>query len=152
MMEGLKSGISSAVSGVVNAAKKVANSAISAAKSVLKINSPSKAFEWLGGMSGEGLAEGIEGSLRRVGGAASTLADGLLGAWQRDMPDLQANMSAGFATSAYAQPAAASASYGGNTINITVNGAQYSDERALAQRIAQEIQSISNRRNAYAPA
>lgn len=150
MIEGLKKGISNAISGLVSAAKNAAKSALSAAKRALGIHSPSKAFMWIGQMSGEGLAEGIEGSVRRVGGAASSLADGLLGAWQRDMPDLQANMSAGFAASAM-QPAAA-APYGGSTINITINGVQYSDERALAARIAQEIQSISNRRNAYAPA
>ncbi|MCI8623745.1 MAG: phage tail tape measure protein [Provencibacterium sp.] len=150
MMEGMKNGISNAVSGLVNAAKSAAKSALNAAKSALGIHSPSKEFMWLGEMSGEGLAKGIEGSLRRVSGAAGNLAGGLLGAWQNDMPDLQAQLQTGFTVSS-ARPAAAAASYGA-TINITVNGAQYSDARALAQRIAQEIQFITNRRNAYAPA
>lgn len=149
--KGIARGAEKNKGGLFQSISKICNDALDSAKKALKIKSPSRAFMWIGQMSGEGLAEGIEGSVRRVGGAASSLADGLLGAWQRDMPDLQANMSAGFAASVV-RPAAGTAALSGSTINITINGAQYSDERALAARIAQEIQSISNRRNAYAPA
>ena len=154
MMEGLWNGIKSKFDWV----KQKVQSAVDSIKGMFTgkkgfdTHSPSRwsrqLFEnvMLGG--GEGIQEGLPALLRD----ATAVADKIKNSMDFSVsPTLQANMSTGLAASAM-QPAAASAIYGGATINITVNGAQYSDERALAQRIAQEIQFITDRRNAYAPA
>jgi hypothetical protein len=60
MVAGLVSGIQAGVGPVVEAIKAMAGSAVDAIKSALKIASPSKIFEDLGGYTGEGFAVGIE--------------------------------------------------------------------------------------------
>lgn len=60
MVRGMASGLLGGVSTVVNAAKQVASRAFEAAKSFLKINSPSKKFAWLGMGMDEGMGAGLD--------------------------------------------------------------------------------------------
>ena len=73
MIEGFISGIKQKAASVAKAASDVVSKAISAAKSALKINSPSKVFIGLGNSTGEGLAIGIERSGRMVGDASENM-------------------------------------------------------------------------------
>lgn len=63
---GIASGISAGSSQVINAAVRTATNAYNAAKSALDIHSPSKKFAYLGGMSMEGLANGISERAKKV--------------------------------------------------------------------------------------
>ena len=59
MIQGLANGIKSMASTVVNSVKGVVDGAVKKAKSLLKINSPSKLFRQFGAWTSEGLAIGI---------------------------------------------------------------------------------------------
>lgn len=61
--EGLATGIRSGQSSVANAIKNMCTSAVAAAKRELDINSPSKKFEYMGEMSGEGYIVGWKSSM-----------------------------------------------------------------------------------------
>jgi hypothetical protein len=73
MVAGLVAGIKAGVGPVVEAIKAMASSAVSAIKSALKIASPSKIFEDLGGFTGEGFAVGIEGETGAVQSSLETM-------------------------------------------------------------------------------
>ena len=60
IVEGMISGLKSGIGAIVSAAKSIAGSAISAAKSVLHINSPSKVFIAIGKSVNEGFAKGLK--------------------------------------------------------------------------------------------
>lgn len=66
MMEGLRSGIESGKSKVLESVRTMCEETIQAAKDKLDIHSPSKAFEYLGEMSGEGYAAGWMGSMEDI--------------------------------------------------------------------------------------
>lgn len=63
---GLASGISAGRSSVINAVASVCASAVSTARSNLKIHSPSKVFEELGGFTAEGFGVGYKGKMGDV--------------------------------------------------------------------------------------
>lgn len=63
---GLEEGIRAGQSGVVSAITEMCTKAIETAKSTLKINSPSKQFEYMGEMSGEGYIEGWKRSMANI--------------------------------------------------------------------------------------
>lgn len=69
ILSGIANGLRNGVGTVIEAAKNAAKSAFDAAKRFLGISSPSKLFMYIGEMTGEGLAEGIEGSVGTVQGA-----------------------------------------------------------------------------------
>jgi hypothetical protein len=60
IVEGMISGLKAGLSSVISAAKNIAGSAISAAKGVLHINSPSKVFIAIGKSVNEGFAKGLK--------------------------------------------------------------------------------------------
>lgn len=60
IVEGMISGLRAGLGSVISAAKNIAGSAISAAKGVLKINSPSKVFVAIGKSVNEGFAKGLK--------------------------------------------------------------------------------------------
>ena len=64
--EGMKAGIESGTSSVVAAIEELAEKAVKAAKDKLVINSPSKQFEYLGEMSGEGYIVGWKQSMANI--------------------------------------------------------------------------------------
>lgn len=66
IIEGMISGISSGISSVTAAAGRVASAALSSAKSVLGINSPSKEFEKIGKFVNDGFVKGLDGNKTQV--------------------------------------------------------------------------------------
>lgn len=63
---GLEAGIRAGKSGVVKAVEEMCTEAVKKAKSALDIHSPSKKFEWMGEMSGEGYTVGWEKSMDNI--------------------------------------------------------------------------------------
>ena len=64
--EGLKSGIEAGRSAVIEAMRTLCIETIQTAKSTLDINSPSKKFEYLGEMSGQGYITGWEQTMQNI--------------------------------------------------------------------------------------
>ncbi len=87
IIDGLVNGISEGAARVIEAVKSVATSAITTAATVLKIGSPSKVFEELGGFATEGFERGLQAgtggvvsaSAQMAGGSAAGAAGGLGG-------------------------------------------------------------------------
>jgi phage-related protein len=75
MIQGLISGMKSAAASVASAARSVVQGAINAAKSALKINSPSKVFIEIGKFTGEGFVVGMDRTAGAVANSAASLAD-----------------------------------------------------------------------------
>lgn len=74
--EGLRSGIESGRSGVIESIKDLCTDAITAARNTLDIHSPSKAFSFMGEMSGEGYISGWRESMQNIDGIiADSLPD-----------------------------------------------------------------------------
>lgn len=63
---GLANGIAAGASRAVAAVQSLCNSIISAGQGTLKIGSPSKVFEWMGEMSGQGYQIGLENSMAGI--------------------------------------------------------------------------------------
>lgn len=64
--EGMTQGINNGSSSVVNAIEQLARNAVEAARRELDIHSPSKKFEYIGEMSGEGYISGWKGSMADI--------------------------------------------------------------------------------------
>jgi len=75
MVAGLVKGILSGGASVINAAKQIAQSAVSAAKSVLGIASPSKVFASIGDNTGAGFVQGVAAQEDAAHDAIRTLTD-----------------------------------------------------------------------------
>ena len=75
IISGIIEGIGSALSSLVEAAVNAARAAFEAAKDFLGINSPSKEFMFIGKMTDEGFALGIEQNKKLVNGAISDLSE-----------------------------------------------------------------------------
>src|SRR5699024_8064701 len=75
LIQGLISGIRNMGKQAIDAITGVVDGVVSKAKSLLKINSPSKVFEQLGMWTGEGLAIGMDGSQRIVQKASERMAN-----------------------------------------------------------------------------
>ena len=74
--EGLRSGIESGRSGVIESIKDLCTDAITAARNTLDIHSPSRAFSFMGEMSGEGYISGWRESMSNIDGIiADSLPD-----------------------------------------------------------------------------
>ncbi len=63
---GLETGIRAGKSGVISAVTELCMEAVRTAKSTLQINSPSKKFEYMGRMSGEGYISGWKSTMKHV--------------------------------------------------------------------------------------
>lgn len=79
IIDGLVNGISAGAARVIEAVKSVATSAITSAATVLKIGSPSKVFEELGGFATEGFERGLQGGTGGVVSASAQMAGGAVG-------------------------------------------------------------------------
>jgi hypothetical protein len=75
IIEGMAKGLLSGASVVTDAAKRVAKNALTSALDVLGINSPSKEFMWVGQMSDEGLAAGLDKYTSVVHNSAANLGE-----------------------------------------------------------------------------
>jgi phage-related minor tail protein len=105
IIQGLINGISSMARRVADAARNIANGIGDKIKGILKLGSPSKLLESYGEDTGEGLAIGIEDSLKRIQGASKEMAKAAVPTIRMEQPEQQ--------------PAALTAAKGQNmTVNI----------------------------------
>lgn len=77
IIEGMARGLAAGVGTIASKARDVARSALSAAKGVLGIRSPSKEFEKLGHFVNDGFRKGLDGNRSQVTGAFNSLRDDL---------------------------------------------------------------------------
>lgn len=75
IIEGMVNGIGSMANAVVDKVKEIGNSITDKVKSILGIHSPSRVMMELGFYTGEGLAQGIDGTQNRVSSASAGLAE-----------------------------------------------------------------------------
>lgn len=92
LMRGLVNGIKSGLSWVVDAARNVAQSAVNAAKSVLRIHSPSRVFRGIGQYVSQGLGMGILADQHKAVNAVRSVASNLTDAFK---PELSTNLTDG---------------------------------------------------------
>ena len=78
IIEGMAKGLLSGASEVTKAAKNVAKNALKAAMDVLGISSPSKEFAWIGRMSDEGMAQGLDKYAKVVNASAANVGEGAM--------------------------------------------------------------------------
>jgi hypothetical protein len=139
IVEGIKSGISNAWNNLVKWFKGLFGNLIDIAKKILGIASPSKVFKKIGGFTAEGFGAGFEDEFAHV---KDDMEDAL------NFDDASVGINASIRK---VGAGAAGGAFGGTSIgnvNITVNGAKYSDEQSLASAIALEIQNMTDRRAA----
>lgn len=144
LISGFADGILGGIRLVTDAVKAVANKVTSFLHFSRPDEGPLRDYEsWMPDFM-DGLASGIRGNAWRVEDALGDLTG-----------RMQADMSAPFSANITANgggfgPQRTGMTYG--DIHITVNGAQYSSEQSLARAIAEEIQFMAERGNAFAPA
>lgn len=85
LMRGLVNGIKSGLSWVVDAARNVAQSAVNAAKSVLRIHSPSRVFRGIGQYVSQGLGMGILADQHKAVNAVRSVASNLTEAFAPEL-------------------------------------------------------------------
>ncbi|MBW5905610.1 phage tail protein [Staphylococcus haemolyticus] len=85
LMRGLVNGIKSGLSWVVDAARNVAQSAVNAAKSVLRIHSPSRVFRGIGQYVSQGLGMGILADQHKAVNAVRSVASNLTEAFKPEL-------------------------------------------------------------------
>lgn len=91
IIKGLVNGITSGAQSVINAIGGVVNDAISWAKELLGIASPSKVFKEIGDFTMQGMEEGINGGLKGVLKTVKNAATDVVDTFNVDMPDVEAN-------------------------------------------------------------
>jgi len=120
IIQGLINGIKSAGSGVAGAIRNLVSSAVSKAKSLLGIHSPSRVFADIGVQTGAGLANGMRSMTRTVASASAAMIDAAV---PDNAPVIDYTV----------RRHTTSGAGGGTTINITINGAI--DPVSTAQQI-----------------
>lgn len=142
VVAGLANGIAGAAGAVWNALKNVVLGGIGKVKALLGIKSPSRVFMAIGAHTAEGLARGVEGGKRRVGGAVGKLAGGMVAAGSLAVSPAGAAM-----------PAAAGPGARGAPMAVTINIHQQpgEDGEALAERVARKLRAMADndRRRSY---
>lgn len=136
IVEGLWNGINSMVSWISGKVRGFTDSVISGFKNFFGISSPSKVMrDQVGVYLSMGVAEGIEKGSGAVDDAYADL-----------MPDPM-SIDTGMGSLGSSLGAASTAS-GSTVININIDGAKYSDERSLAEAIAEKLQNMVDRKQA----
>lgn len=147
MIQGFVNGIASMIGRVIDTVKGLADKVRGFLHFSRPDEGPLRDYEtWMPDFM-KGLAKGIDANAWRV-------EDSVAGLAEKMRVDMDAAISpsvspAAFSTAVATGPAprqSAPAQQGG--IYITINGARYSDERSLAQAVAQEIQFMTERRQA----
>ena len=130
IMEGLLKGIENGEQDVINGIKQVGSDVLNAAKSVLKIFSPSHVFADIGGNLMEGLAVGISSTAGLPKAAVSAATSGL----GLSVPTAY---SAGINGSSGAQPVGGSSSSSSSHISIVnqITGVPINDANAIASEV-----------------
>jgi tape measure domain-containing protein len=104
IIDGMTGGLASGISKVTQEAKKVAQAALNAAKNILGINSPSKAFEEVGKWSTKGLAQGFTKYSRFSTVAAESLAEESLIAMKKSFMAIKSTVPYGIDISPIVKP------------------------------------------------
>ena len=139
MISGFVDGIKSKASSMVDAVKNVGKGIRSNLHFSRPDEGPLRDYEtWMPDFM-KGLASGIRSNTWRVEDALGSLTS-----------QMQMEMIGAIPADAASAPRAPAAPYGDVYINIS--GAQYSSEQSLARAIAQELQFMTQRGNAFAPA
>ncbi len=146
MIEGLANGIMSKAHAILDGVKNIAGGIRSFLHFSRPDEGPLRDYEsWMPDFM-LGLARGIDANAWRVEDALESLAGNIRDSFAAPF---SASILAKRQNAVESIPAqrAAGAPFG-DTFNITVNGAKYSDEQGLARYIAQEIQYMQERRRA----
>ena len=132
--KGFGTGITSNSTSIMDAGSKMAFTALQGTKKAAKIGSPSKLFaDEVGKFIPLGVAEGID----KYSGVAEKAAEDMI-----SVPDVRTG-------SMFGNNGSGNGTVGsGMTVNLTINGAQYSNERSLAEAISNELQYMFNRKKA----
>lgn len=139
MIQGFANGITSGMQNLLNTVKNLAGRIASFLHFSRPDEGPLQDYEtWMPDFMA-GLAGGIRSNTWRVEDALSSLTS-----------QMQMEMIGAIPADAASAPRAPAAPYGDVYINIS--GAQYSSEQSLARAIAQELQFMTQRGNAFAPA
>ena len=139
MIQGFANGIASGMQNLLNTVKNLAGRIASFLHFSRPDEGPLRDYEsWMPDFMA-GLAGGIRSNTWRVEDALSSLTS-----------QMQMEMIGAIPADAASAPRAPAAPYGDVYINIS--GAQYSSEQSLARAIAQELQFMTQRGNAFAPA
>ena len=78
LIRGMINGVQNMAGNIADKAKEVVGGAITAAKNLLDITSPSKVFRWIGEMTGQGFVQGLHSMLSDVASAGNDLAEAVL--------------------------------------------------------------------------
>lgn len=139
MIQGFANGIASGMQNLLNTVKNLAGRIASFLHFSRPDEGPLRDYEtWMPDFMA-GLAGGIRSNTWRVEDALGSLTS-----------QMQMEMTGAIPADAASAPRAPAAPYGDVYINIS--GAQYSSEQSLARAIAQELQFMTQRGNAFAPA
>ena len=133
---GFTGGIHSNATSFFSAGSDMVIQTLKGTKSTAKINSPSKLFaDEVGRFIPLGVAEGIN----RYSGVAEKAAEDMI-----SVPEVRTGGLLG--NSGFGRDAVGLGN--GMTVNLTINGAQYSNEQSLAEAISNELQYMLERRRA----
>ena len=120
LMEGLIDGVIGGASGLVDSVLNAVGGAVNAVKNFLGIASPSKLFKEFGLFTMEGMEQGIDKGVSGAVEAALGAAKQVAGAFNVNLPDVEANYNA-YAASRVGTSTSAANPYGGARTNIIVN-------------------------------
>jgi hypothetical protein len=123
MIDGLIAGITAAGGGILSAMTGAVTGAINGAKSLLGIASPSKVFAEIGTQTGEGMAQGVDGSAATVQGSLESMVA---------PPDASPGSAGG---------GGAAAKAGGHTFQITIN-AEGGDGQSIAAAVRDAVLAL----------
>lgn len=139
IIAGIRRGISSAWNNLVSWFKGLFGDLIGIAKKILGIASPSKVFKKIGGFTAEGFGEGFEDEFANV---KDNMEDAL------NFEDVSVGINASIRK---VGTGASGGDFGGTSIGsvtINIDGAKYSDEKSLAEAVAEALQNMTDRREA----
>ena len=121
---------------LVNAGANGVDRVLTGAKEKAKIGSPSKLFaDEVGRFIPLGVAEGIN----RYSGVAEKAAEDMISVPEVRSGSMFGDVGSGNGINGFGN---------GMTVNLTINGAQYSNEQSLAEAISNELQYMFNRKKA----
>ena len=146
LVEGFKRGISNAWKNLKQWFRSLFGDLIYIAKKILGIASPSKVFKKLGGFTAEGFGIGWEDEFANVN---KELEKSL--AFENLDPNIGINASVKSVKSSMSGNSTSGGLLGGTVfsgLTININGAKYTDERELAEAIAERLQMMTERREA----
>lgn len=136
LVQGLINGIASNIGAVIDTIVGGLEDAVDAALSFLGIHSPSRLFAWMGDMTMEGMAEGIEDTASKAEKAMRKAADGIYGAAEGDV-SIESNFGAKGVAGSVGKSTA---------VSINVEKMEVRDERDI-KAIADELYRLMNRQS-----